>query len=421
MMRGSFVLNRRQMRKVLFLHILLFLFAGVFNSILHSQSLLIAVMELLAWIEFLFCIGTKSLTREINNRGSRLEVSIVILLLCISIISFVINAYSLKLYLNGFRSAFRYFAFFFACLALLQREDIKHFFELAYKLLIVNTIVCTIEYFVLGYKGDYCSGLFGVERVNSYINAFIVVMAAYGLSGYIHKQVNLKKLIIIELCCMYISVLSELKFFFFEFILIVVLSLIFYRPTKRTFSIVGIGALVLILLPMLVNRYWTSNSSDYLSLQGLITYMNQSTIGYSSINDIGRINGIPQVNRYFFSGKSSLLGMGLGYCDYGSSFIGQYEYLHYTWFTYLLTYMELGWFGIVAYFGLLVTPAIKSFKLKTKTADGFDKMIYGICFCVGFISTILLFYNSTIRNIPAYFIFFILSFYAAINNNLERS
>lgn len=413
--------NRKVMRKIIFLHMFLFLFAGIFNSVLKNPSVLSGITELLAWAEFLFCIAIKAFPSRMEKRGARAELWIVILILFVSAVSYLLNGYSLRFLLNGFRSVFKYFAFYFSCVTLLEYEDIQRFFEIAYRFIILNVIACTIEYFVLGYKGDFCSGLFGIEKVNSYINIFIVVMATYGAAGYIHKQFPLKKMIIIELCCMYISVLSELKFFFFEVAIIFVLNLVFYKPSKRTFSILAVGIAVIAILPILVGRFWSSSSSEYLSWQGLLIYIERSnTFGYSTFNDIGRINGISRINSFFFSDRPSYWGLGLGYCDYGSSFIGTYEYLHYMWFTYLLTYLELGWIGLMLYVCFMLAPAIKAFRLKKSVNTDFSKTVLAICFTLGFMCVVLLVYNSTLRNLPAYFAFFIMSFYSLVNRELER-
>lgn len=414
------VISQRFMRKVIIAHILIFLFSGVFESVFKNPLIVGRICEYLAVFEFLFAV--KFLYRISKKTRANYLLLIFIGLIVLSIFSFVYNDYSIYTYINGFRNAFKYFMFFFSCIVILEYEDIDKIFNILYVLLLLNVVVCSIQFFKLGYKGDYCCGVFGVSNVNSYINVLIVVMSAYGIAAYLHKQKSLKIMVIIELSCMYIATLAELKFFFFEFMLIMAVSILFFRPNKRTIFIIVGGSLLIVLLPILINQFWGEASSQFFSIEGMKKYLDNTDYGYSTTRDIGRINGISKLNERFFLNSFNLVGYGLGSCDYGTEFMNIHESLHYVWFTYLLTYLELGWLGIIIYVAFFACAAVMCICLKNKMAkDNHSTMVYSIALCMAIMSIILLVYNTTMRNLPAYLMFAVISFIMLVNKKVESN
>lgn len=400
------------MRKFLWLHILIIMFSGLFNSVVDLLSAQAFLLEIMTWVEFLFCILVGLSIKNIRAGKALPNFLIILMLVLTSIFSFIVNHYSISLYLMGLRSAFKYFVFFLNCVILLEKDDVKKLMDFFYYLLIGNVLACTAEYFVLGYRWDYCCGLFGIEKVGSYMNVFIVFMSAYAIAAFLRGEIALKRMMVIVVGTLYISILGELKFFFFEFAIVVLMNMVFYKPNKKTFLMAGVGVLGIILLPSLVSRMWMDGSADYLSIEGLMQYFDTSSnqYGYASKYDLGRIGGISKLNKSMFSRTFNLFGYGLGYCDYGSSFLKVYEYLHYIWFTYLLTYLELGYAGLILYLVFLGMPLVYTLRYKKRTNDPFNLSVLSMVFACTPIAIILLFYNTTFRNVPAYIVFMFISF-----------
>lgn len=409
------VINRKTIKRLIYIHIYLILFSGLFNSMLPLSSIHSRILDVCTFIEFTFTM--KIIKKEIRNINIKWPLVIVGILMCFSVVVSLIRLYSPIIFIRGFYNFFKYFAFFVSCSVILEIEDVKKILNQFNILLVVNALVCSVQYFLLGYKGDYCCGLFGSTLVNSYLNVYICIVSMYAVVMYLNKEITLTKLAISVLLSMYISGLSELKFFYFELISIFALAILYKRPNRKTVMLIFIGIAALSVLPVIIEHLWTSSSASSLSLNGMIKYITDASgrsYGYASLNDLGRIGGISRVNSLFFDGKTNWLGYGIGYCDYGTPFFARYENLHYTWFTYLINYLELGMIGLVLMIAFLVSVALSCFGSKFKKKPECEPY-YSMVFIVAILSIVLLYYNTTMRNIPAYLVFFVLSILGVLN------
>ncbi len=409
------VINRKTIKRLIFLHIYLILFSGLFNSVLPLSSIHSRILDVCTFIEFAFTM--KILKKEIRNINIKWPLVIVGILMCFSVVVGLSRLYSPIIFIRGFYNFFKYFAFFVSCSVVLEIEDVKKVLNQFNILLVVNALICSVQYFLLGYKGDYCCGLFGSTLVNSYLNVFICIVSMYAVVMYLNKEITLIKLAISVLLSMYISGLSELKIFYFELILIFALAILYKRPNRKTVMLMFAGTAALSVLTVIMEHLWTSSSASLLSLNGMIQYITEASgrsYGYASLNDLGRIGGIPRVNSLFFDGKTNWLGYGIGYCDYGTPFFARYENLHYIWFTYLINYLELGMIGLVLMIAFLVSVALSCLGAKFKKKLECEPY-YSMVFILAILSIVLLYYNTTMRNIPAYLVFFVLSILGVLN------
>ena len=91
----------------------------------------------------------------------KMQIFVVILMLFSSLLGLVINGQKPILYIWGFRNIYRFFAFFFASIIILDKEDIKKILKIFKVFLYINIILCTYQYFVLSLPQDNISGTFG--------------------------------------------------------------------------------------------------------------------------------------------------------------------------------------------------------------------------------------------------------------------
>lgn len=389
--------NRGFMKMVILAHISLIL---VFSGILQAIGLDWVekrLVELLTWVEFAYAL----LVHGRRTRYLKMDVplGIIVFLVLYSIVHLIISQYSWVDYARGFISAFRGFAFFYACSLILDAKDIPSYFRYFRVLLIANAIICTVMYFT-GNQGDHCNGLFGIGHRNAYMNVFICIMGAYATVSYLFNRMKIGSFIWINALCVYIAVLSELKFYFIEIAVIFLIVLLIRKPNRKTVVIFAIAIVIVITMPLFINAVWGSYSAALLTVAGLLDYVNTTqTVGYTFVGDLGRIGGITTINNVFFNHQPSLFGFGLGYCDYGSQFLNTHGDFHYQWFMYCITYLELGWVGLITYFVLLGSIAIVCLLQKRRIAGETEKeIVYVFVFCLMVISMILMFYNSTMRN-----------------------
>ena len=98
-----------------------------------------------------------------------------------------------------------------------------------------------------------------------------------------------------------------------------------------------------------------------LNLETLYTPKSLDTI-YVSNNDINRLTAIPSlIQRLDLSPMQQFFGLGLGNCDTASfsicntPFYRHYDYLHYTWFTSAMIFLETGYLGLGLYTSFFVS------------------------------------------------------------------
>ncbi|MHB8128920.1 MAG: hypothetical protein ACYDEX_07975 [Mobilitalea sp.] len=422
-------MNAINMKKLVYFHLFYLLIVGFLIYDCHFPYGITYLLDVLLVFEVIY--SAKYYLTIVSLTKSKLIFIVLLLLFACTIIGFIMNSYSLFSYIIGFRNTAKYFLFFLSCLVILDKDDIESIFELLYRFLLINAVVCTIQYFVFNIVGDYCNGLFGSGLLNSWMNVLLCIVTTYGVARYMSKQISFKKLLLIGLTSVYISVLAEIKFYYFELILIVLIVLVLSKPNRKVFTIVFTGIVFLFVIRSYTEQLW-SGSAKYFTKEGIEYYFTQDSYGYSSINDIGRVGGISKLNSLIFSEKDNinLFGMGLGFCDINSAFIinnsfyVMYEYLHYSWFTYLITYLELGWIGLILYilfFAIIFITSIKSVQHNTKEEAIASKSTQIIIQTIAILSIVLLWYNSTIRNTPAFFIFAVLSFAPILNKPLSEN
>lgn len=402
------------MKKLIYLHITILLFLGLFTDLLNAYYLAQRVLEFLSVIEVYLAILVRG--RKLIRLRMGFPLFMIGFLALYSLIHWLVTLYDAYFFVRGFITAFKYFGFFITCALILDMEDYDRFGRFFTRMLYANAALCTLAY-IVGLRGDFCNGFFGIGHMNRYLNVFLCFVCAYNLEKYLHHRMAPLRFVMILLLCMYIAMLSEMKFFYFELALIALIALLMKRPDRKTILIMTAGIVVVIALPIVMNLIWGELSASYFSRGGIQEYVKYAqTFGYASGSDLGRIGGISRINKYFFADQANIYGYGLGYCDYGTPFMNQYENYHFAWFTYLLTYLELGWIGLAAYFALYAGIAVMCLREKKKIAGDTDKeIIYTVGFIFSVLSAALMFYNETMRDVSSLFVWLAISFSVTVN------
>ena len=417
------IINQKVMNRIIYWMTLFMLVCQFLIYNIGFSTYIMIVLDLFLVLGTLFCF--RNFISGVYRTGSGLTFLVVLLLFGFAVFGCIWNQSSISLYLLGVYRYGKYFLLFFLCAFIFTREGILKLFGLLNIVLWLNVIMCTIQYFVLGYKGDFCGGLFGTSNTNGWMNIFLCLICAYVLSCYACGLANIKKVVSVCLPCIYISALAEIKFFFFELAIIFLLILMFSRPTKRRIALGIAGVVLLLALSQVVELLWSSSSSSVFSLEGILYYFEEKDYGYASAGDLGRIGGIAKLNRMFFGDEYSFFGHGLGMCGYGTEFYKMHGELHYVWFGYLLTYIETGWSGLVLHVAFFVSVLIGTRKIRKldEGKDPIDTSLYLVAECMAILGIILLWYNTTVKNYPAYFLFMSLAFPFALcgKKNLRRT
>lgn len=385
------------------------------------------------------CIRTLLSPNRVRSRmrGIKWLLGCMVGMLCVSIVGNLLNGgESIALWLWSIRNYFRFYVFWVGCICWLEQNDVKLLLDWFVKLLYINFVVCSIQYFLFDYKMDFLGGTFGMDHgCNAYMNILLCVTFTWVLICYVRKQCELSKLLAVMGICIYIAALSELKIFFVEMILVICITLIYRASLPRKIivlltSIVGayIGVQVLIH----VFPFW----GDYFTIASILEDVSSS---YSNLEGgLSRTTAIPVLSSLFHDNVSkTLFGIGMGSAEVSNIAVFNTEtarqfdrVLHYSWFSYTFLFLEggaVGTFVYTTFFLLCERHARKHHIYAIRRKDtmapaetyAFDDQCL-LAQIIALMCIVWMFYNSALRLDTGYFVYFILAI-PFITNTRKRT
>ena len=338
----------------------------------------------------------------------------VMAFLIYTLMVYAINYQSVWYYIWGLRNNFRFYVAFFAFAAFLKRDQIEQCYKLLDSLFWINLAVSMVQYYFLGYDGDYLGGLFGVQQgCNGYSAIFFSIVIIKSVVMYLQKQEDTWLCLVKCAAALYIAALAELKFFFVVFVAITLMAMLFTEFTWRKVLIIVGGSVGLALGTALLAQLFVGGK-EWFSLEWLINIA-LSDRGYTSSGDLNRLTAIPMINELWLTDwNEQLFGLGLGNCDgstislFNTPFYEQNGTMHYTWISYAQMYLETGYFGLVFYAGFFLLAYLFCARIEKHG----DEMLVTCCrvarimaVCCVMISV----YNSSLRMESAYMAYFVLA------------
>lgn len=317
-------------------------------------------------------------------------------------------------YLWGVRNNFRYYAAFFAFCVFLSGSDVEGYFRLFDKLFWINLIVSVVQFVFLGKEGDYLGGIFGTQKGgNGYTNIFFCIILTKSIIYYLEKKESLRTCAWKFAAAMVVAAMAELKFFFAEAVLILILAVLFTDFSWRKVLIIAGGlagvaagaALLVVIFPDFAGFFtgrWLWNNAV-------------SAAGYTSSGDMNRLNAIGVSNELFLkNGWMRLFGMGMGNCEtsafafLNSPFFERFGALHYTWMSHAMMYLECGWTGLAFYFGFFLLVYFRAGKIE-RTGGRRIKSHCLIARMMAVLCMVIAIYNSSMRTEAGYMAYFVLA------------
>lgn len=328
------------------------------------------------------------------------------------IIGIVGNNVPLKLVFLGSRNVYRFVLFFVSCTVLLTKEDVVKFQTLLPKIYVINAILASFQYFVLGLKGDYIGGLFGTAQgCNGALTIFLNIALAYFVAAYLCSNEKLSKLVFYSLLYFFVATLSETKGNYVFFLLIVVVALLVSRKSFKTFGIICVAFVSLVAGFYFLDKYFPGSLDFLLDLDEANRYMNASYFGTVTFT---RNAALSVANKEFFKNNIwlYLFGYGIGACDtsnfLSSPFYDMYGYMNYRQLSSSMTVLQNGYVGLLIYFAffayLFIVGALKS----RKSTDRNTRQTMIMTCCLAAFAVGDSFYASLYVD-AAYWIFFALA------------
>lgn len=327
-------------------------------------------------------------------------------------------------YLWGARNNFRFYAAFLAFSVFLSSRGIDTYYRLFDRIFWLNVIVSLVQFFALDIDGDQLGGIFGAETgANGYTNVFFCIILTKSIIFYLSKKEKLSTCAWKFVSAMIVAAMAEIKFFFAETVLIIILAVLFTDFSWRKVMIIVGGFAGITVGAMLLTALFP-NSTGFLSLR---YFWEMATIshGYTSSGDMNRLNAISVINDQFLkNGWAQLFGLGMGNCEtstfafLNTPFFEKYGDLHYTWLSHAMMYLECGWIGLLFYFGFFV---MVYFAINAIEKNGIPdvKHVCRIARLMAVLCAVISIYNSSLRTEAGYMAYFVLATPFAISRNMK--
>ena len=195
---------------------------GLLYDIMHLPTFINYSIDLVLIFLFIQLVlkRQRNISIEEKNLGKW-----ILLFLAYTAITYLLNYKSIYFYLWGLRNNFRFYLFFALCIHYFPKKSIEGALSSLDIIFYVNNIVLFVQYFVFGIYQDRLGGLFGTGLgVNGYLNIFFVIVITKDIIFYLNKRETLMKLGIHSLLMLISSAFAELKFFYVEFALIIIVA-----------------------------------------------------------------------------------------------------------------------------------------------------------------------------------------------------
>ena len=392
-----------------------FLF-GILIDFVGLPSAIKYLMDV-CWLLLVALIGINlNRKRVVVEKSSTLYYVWILLFFVVTLVVYLFNFQSPIYYLWGFRNNFRFYIAFFAFILFFCVDDITDLLKKLDILFWINSILCIFQYFILGVKQDYLGGLFGTEKgCNGYLNIFLTIIVIKSIIYYLNKAENIGKVLAKCGVSLIVASLAELKFFYVEFMVVIIASVFITEFSwRKLWLVIGgiIGVFLSVNLLLIIFPYYL----DFFSIDAMLE---SATVGgYSRADELNRLTTVPQITQNFLTTvPERLFGLGLGNCDTSAydflktPFYMQYSYIRYHWFSTAYLLLETGFIGLAFFMGFFVLIFVYSIKCKNNISNNLqEKMLCQIAALTALCAVMITVYNSSLRTEAGYLIYFVMSF-----------
>ncbi len=387
------------------------LIVEAFIDLLHFPSIIRYALD--ANLILLLILSLPKIKNIINDRFFKKYNFYVIVYMGALIIFSLLRQTKIGLVFWAVRNNFFYIFFFFICAYTFKPKDVYRILGNVEKLHIFNVLCVLYEYFILGHYGDNIGGMLGTDYgCNGYLNMYLVIVTAYVIIKYINKKTTILNVLWISLSSMAIAVVSEIKFYFIEFVIIIILSVSLSRLSYKN-GFVVLSAVMAVFVGFQLLTAIDTNSADLLKDFDKMTSYASATYENAVIS---RARPFSQINDTFFNHKLfyNLFGFGFGACESSetfawanTSFATKYGKTHYRSLSTAVNFLETGYIGLIAFILIFVLFFIVVQKHKHLTPEHRYIMVFSQVSSL--LAIINIWYNSSIRRPISYLIFFCMS------------
>lgn len=332
-------------------------------------------------------------------------------------LSDIFNLVSPLLILWAVRNTYRFFVFYIACVAILEREDIDKIWKILLHFQALNIVLSLFQFFVQHCKQDSLGGIYG-KGGNGASNIYFCILLTVCLSRYLKGRSSFLELLYVLSSTILLSAMAEIKIYFFEVAIIAVLVFLFSRFTLKIFFVViGIVVLASLGLHILLSIFPFWANSMIASINNFQSFLKMAGATGGGYN-ISRTNAFAQISNVFFGNNTFLeiFGFGFGNCEmsnipiFTSEFYKQYGYYNYRWFAHSMIFLETGYLGFITFCSFFIGCFVHAHKWKKKM-EGYE-WVKPAVMTLSIIGLIVLWYDLTLKTECAYIYYAVLAFSA---------
>lgn len=417
-------LSNTTAKKLIYFQLFFVLIKEALISMFHFPSFISYITDG-AMILLFFCTYKKY--GFVIKQTKLKSIKTIIILFTIEVcISSLLNMTNPITFIWAARNTYRVFILFFSCIVALDIRDVDDIFNKLQIMFWINTGLCSYQFVVLRLERDNLGGIFGVDLgSNTYMNAYLCIMIAYVLVWYTYKKISVIKMTAVLLVSLAIAALAEMKFFFVEFVIIVVLNYLLSKFSfRKLFTIIGSIAVLSVGL-YLLKMYF---ADQYIFVTDVDQFWKYA-VGFNndaSYMKIGRLSAFSYIDTQFFNNSVfyKVLGMGFGHVEtskfplFNSSFAKMYSYTDYHNYVHTILYLETGYTGLILFVLFFVAIFIQCFKYKKKLIK-YDNYVV-LTMLMSILSILLLIYNITLRSDAGFIMYLMLALSSVTMKSLNE-
>ena len=388
-----------------------FLF-GILINLLQVSNSVKYILDVIWFFLLAFIFLNVIRKKAVVIKESRVLYAWIIMFLSFTLVVYILNYQSFLYYLWGFRNNFRFYVVFFAFIIFLKANDVIAFWKFVDFVFWINAAVCFLQCFWFNITQDYLGGIFGTSvGCNGYLNIFFVIIATKSVIFYLNNKESLWLCFIKISTMLFICAYAELKFFYVEFIFIIILAVIITDFSWRKLFIAIVSLIGVFMATQLLAELFPQ-FSEIFTIKAMFETAYEG--GYSSEVSVNRLNNIPIISERFLTTSSEkIFGLGLGNCDtadysiVNTPFYMQYSYLRYNWFSTSFIFLEMGGIGLLFFFGFFFVVCALTFSMLKKDIE--NRVYYQITIILSICCVLIGVYNASLRIECGYMVYFVLA------------
>lgn len=304
----------------------------------------------------------------------------LLLIFVVHIIGSIYIKIDLINFIWGMRIYYRFPIFLVGCVMFINRKAFDTIWKLIAALVVIQVIVASYQFFILGYDQDSIGGTFGLRGSGLLVQFFaLALLLAY--LRYTEKQCSVLTVWLVMIAGLYVGVINEGKaIFVFDIIIFVIIFFQNGISMKKIFWLVLVAGL------FVASNYFLGliypQFANFLSFDAMNEYVTSESYGGIAIN---RLNGPEYFSRYFDT-IQDWFGVGLGnaamskYAVLQGDFYQRFYLTYYNWFYIAYVYAESGYLGLYLNIGFFVSFLLTAYKMRNKMSSNYTAFLIGMVF-----------------------------------------